>query len=94
VIPYEKFVFQKTQSAGGFGFSPLWMPDFLFDFQQSLIEWALHTGRAAILADCGLGKTAMELVWGENVVRHTNGRVLLAAPLGARNRDDDPGSGT
>lgn len=81
MIPYEQFVLQKTQSAGGFGFRPLWMPEFLFDFQQALIEWALYTGRAAILADCGLGKTAMELVWGENVVRHTKGRVLLAAPL-------------
>ena len=48
------------------------MPDFLFDFQRALVEWAVRKGRAAIFADCGLGKTPMQLVWAENVVRHTN----------------------
>jgi hypothetical protein len=39
------------------GFEPLWLPDFLFDFQRHLVEWAVRKGRAAIFADCGLGKT-------------------------------------
>jgi hypothetical protein len=38
-------------------------------------------GRTAILADCGLGKTPMEFVWAENVVRHTNGNVLIITAL-------------
>ncbi|MCP5069247.1 MAG: helicase [bacterium] len=57
------------------------MPDFLFDFQRALVEWSVRKGRCAILADCGLGKTPMQLVWAENVVRHTNRPVLIAAPL-------------
>lgn len=63
------------------GFRPLWMPDFLIDFQAALVEWAVTMGASAIFADCGLGKTPMQLVWAENVVRHTNGRVLIIAPL-------------
>lgn len=80
-MSYDSFLRAKTQANTGSGFKPVWMPDVLFDFQASLVEWAIETGRAAILADCGLGKTAMELVWGENIVRHTGGRVLLCAPL-------------
>ena len=57
------------------------MPGFLFDFQRDLVEWALRKGRAAIFADCGLGKTPMQLVWAENIARHTNGRVLILTPL-------------
>jgi hypothetical protein len=78
---YADFLDAKAQIEGNHGFSPLWMPPFLFDFQSSLVEWALLKGRAAIFADCGLGKTAMELVWAENVVRHTGKPVLILTPL-------------
>lgn len=57
------------------------MPGKLFDFQRKLVEWSLMRGRAAIFADCGLGKTAIQLTWAENVVRHTNRPVLLLTPL-------------
>lgn len=78
---YSAFLERKTQASDSAGFQPLWMPDFLFDFQASLEEWALLRGRAAILADCGLGKGPMQLVWAENVVRKTNLPVLIATPL-------------
>lgn len=78
---YETFLDEKTQLGGNHGFSPVWMPPFLFDFQASLVEWAVLKGRAAIFADCGLGKTPMEFVWAENIVRHTGGRVLIATAL-------------
>src|ERR1700739_42178 len=57
------------------------MPDFLFEFQAALVEWAIRKGRAAIFADCGLGKTPMQLVWAENVVRKTMRPVLILTPL-------------
>tara|TARA_R110000803_G_scaffold43701_7_gene93044 strand:+ start:1165 stop:2451 length:1287 start_codon:yes stop_codon:yes gene_type:complete len=57
------------------------MPDFLFPFQTHLTEWAIRQGRSAIFADCGLGKTPMQLVWAENVVRKTNKPVLVLSPL-------------
>ena len=78
---YAEFLDAKAQIGGNHGFQPIVMPDFLFDFQSALVEWALLKGRAAIFADCGLGKTAMELVWSDNVVRKTNGNVLLLTPL-------------
>lgn len=78
---YGEFLRRKSQSGEQTGFKPLWVPDFLHDFQRYLTEWAIHKGRAALLVDCGLGKTPMTLVWAENVVRYTNGRVLVLTPL-------------
>lgn len=78
---YGAFLASKAQYGEDSGFDPLWMPDFLFDFQRALVEWALRKGRAALFADCGLGKTPMQLVWAENVVRKTNRPVLILTPL-------------
>jgi len=78
---YKEFLKQKTHFKNACGFEPLWIPDFLFDFQKALIKWAIKKGKAAIFADCGLGKTPMQLVWAENVVRKTNKNVLILAPL-------------
>lgn len=78
---YAEFLARKAQLEGEHGFDPGELPSFLFDFQAACVGWALRRGRAAIFADCGLGKTPMELVWGDRVVRHTNGRVLYLTPL-------------
>ena len=80
-LDYRRFVESKSQVGSAHGFEPLWMPDFLFDFQASLVEWALRKGRAAIFADTGLGKTAMQLVWASNVARKANRPVLVLTPL-------------
>jgi len=58
---YSRFLERKSQAGADAGFAPVWMPDFLFDFQSSMVEWAVRKGRAAIFADCGLGKTPMGL---------------------------------
>ena len=63
------------------GFVPNWIPDYLYDFQKTLVDWSLRKGRSAIFADCGLGKTPMQLVWAFNVARHTNKPVIIATPL-------------
>lgn len=81
VVNYDEFLLSKSQVDHGDGFVAVWRPSFLFDFQSALVEWALAKGKAAIFADCGLGKTAMQLVWAENVVRHTNRPVLVLTPL-------------
>lgn len=78
---YAKFIDTKTQLGTESGFGPVWMPDFLFDFQKAMVEWALRKGKAALFEDCGLGKTPQQLVWAENVVRHTNKPVLILTPL-------------
>ena len=78
---YETFLRHKQQEGIFSGFDPLWMPSWLFDFQRSLVDWAVRKGRCAIFADCGLGKTPMQLAWAENVVRKTNKPVLIITPL-------------
>lgn len=79
---YEDFLAAKAQYGTGDGFEPLWMPDFLFDFQRFLVDWAIRQGRGALFSDCGTGKTPMSFVWAENVRRHTGKPVLIPAPLG------------
>lgn len=78
---YSAFLENKTHSGSEHGFDPVWVPDSAFPFQRALIEWTCRKGRAACFADCGLGKTMMQLTWAENVARKTGGRVLVLAPL-------------
>ena len=49
----------------------------LFDWQRKIVKWSLSKGRAAIFADCGLGKTFMQLAWASEVP----GKVLIFTPL-------------
>jgi len=68
---YSAFIASKTHAGADDGFRPLWLPEYLMPFQASLTEWAVRKGRGALLADCGLGKSVMSLVWAENVCRHS-----------------------
>ena len=78
---YAAFLDAKTQLDGATGFAPDDLPSFLFPFQRFLTEWAIRQGRAAIFADCGLGKTPMQLVWADNIRRRTGKPVLIVTPL-------------
>lgn len=49
----------------------------LFDWQAAVVAWAVRTGRPAIFADCGLGKSFMQLEW----ARLSGDRSLILAPL-------------
>ena len=80
-ISYPEFVKRKSQIGTNSGFDPVWMPDFLYDFQSHLLNWSVRKGQAALFADCGLGKTPMQLAWAENVARQTGRPVLVIAPL-------------
>lgn len=80
-MDYKDFLIDKSHIGSGSGVKPVFMPDKLFDFQRDLVEWSLSLGRSAIFADCGMGKTAMQLTWAENIHRHTNKPVLILTPL-------------
>ncbi|MCM1330020.1 MAG: DEAD/DEAH box helicase [Ruminococcus sp.] len=54
---------------------------YAFDWQKVVAKWALRQGKAALFEDCGLGKTLQELMWAEQVHRHTNAPVMIVAPL-------------
>lgn len=80
-MDYTAFLNTKSQIGSRDGFAPIWMPECMFEFQAAMVEWSLLQGRAGLFEDCGLGKTLQELVWAENVVRHTNGCVLILTPM-------------
>lgn len=80
-MDYGDFLSSKKQYSDNAGFEPIWIHDEMFDFQKELTTWALRKGRAAIFADCGLGKTFIQLVWADNAVQKTNGRILILTPL-------------
>ena len=80
-MAYTDFLDGKRHRGAACGFSPDRLPAGLFDFQEALTTWALERGRAAIFADCGLGKTAMQLAWADCVARKTDKPVLVLTPL-------------
>jgi hypothetical protein len=81
MMNYQEFLENKKHLLGSFGFEPNYIPDCAFDFQKAIIEKAVRKGRMAIFADTGLGKTLIQLSIAQNIVNHTNGRVLILTPL-------------
>jgi len=83
---YEKFLEtkQKTIINSGFDISVeeiLKTFPLMFPFQAFILQRSLKIGKAAIFADCGLGKTFMQMAWAYFVTKHTNKPVLILAPL-------------
>ncbi len=80
-LVYTDFLKTKQSISKPSGFECDELPEMLFDFQRDLTRWAIRQGRAAIFADCGLGKTFMQLAWADQIQKHTGGQVLILAPL-------------
>lgn len=80
-MSYENFIKNKKIQSNSYGFEVSGINSMLFDFQKDITKWVCKKGRAAIWADCGLGKTPMQLEWANQVHNHTNGNVLILAPL-------------
>jgi superfamily II DNA or RNA helicase len=77
VIAYQNFLASKRRIVTGDGITGAALSPMLFDWQAAIVRWALKKGRAAIFADCGLGKTFMQIEW----ARALNTRTLFLAPL-------------
>lgn len=80
-MSYSAFLAQKMVIDRPSGHQVEGAVDALFDFQNSIYRWTIRRGRAAVFADCGLGKTPIQLAWAADVARHTGGTVLILAPL-------------
>jgi hypothetical protein len=78
---YQEFLESKKHTIGNFGFDANYIPEIAFDFQKAIIEKAVNKGRMAIFADTGLGKTLMQVSIAQNIVNHTNKKVLILTPL-------------
>lgn len=82
-MSYEQFIESKLKIVESAGIdipkencNPL-----LFEFQKDIVRWALAKGKTAVFADCGLGKTAIQLEWAHQICAHTGKNVLILAPL-------------
>lgn len=82
-MEYLEFLEQKKikHSDSGFIVNDSELNTNLFDFQRHIVKTALKKGKYAIFADCGLGKTLMQLEWANQVSKHENKPVLILAPL-------------
>lgn len=80
---YDEFLAQKlkTQVLSGFDIDESKLNPLMFDFQKFIVKRALKAGKYAIFADCGLGKTLMQIEWAHQVSMHTEKPVLILAPL-------------
>lgn len=80
---YEEFLSHKEfiLESSGFDIDKSNINNKLYEFQKDIVRWALAKGRAAIFADCGLGKTPMQLEWAKQIYNHTGKNVLILAPL-------------
>ena len=77
---YADFLASKRKSVASVGpadAAPSDVHPLLHDWQAEIVAWAVRKGRAAIFADCGLGKTFMQLEWARMIADRT----LILAPL-------------
>lgn len=80
-MSYADFLARKALTVAPVGFEPTDYTANLFQFQRDIVALACKLGRFCVWADCGMGKTPMQLEWASQVCRQTGGRVLVLAPL-------------
>lgn len=82
-VDYLQFIERKNfiLQSSGFDIEVSELNPAMFDFQKDIVRWSLKKGRSAIFADCGMGKTLMQLEWSQKVHDYTGGKILILAPL-------------
>lgn len=80
---YADFLAAKQRRAPDAGrpCTPEMVHPFLHPWQREIVAWAVRTGRAAIWADTGLGKSVMLLQWAHLLTAPNSGTALIVAPL-------------
>ena len=79
---YTEFLVSKRKKASpkGHEVAPQELSVVLYPWQRDVVSWAIRRGCAAIFADCGLGKTLMQIAWAEQMRGEHS--ALIVAPLG------------
>lgn len=80
---YTKFLKSKMKKHDYFGFEvdTSKLNPMLFDFQKAIVKWCLKKGKSAVFADCGLGKTLIQLEWSNKIYEKHNKPILILTPL-------------
>lgn len=78
-MTYQEFIDKKKTVVLNTGIDVDCFSECLFDFQKHIVKKALQVGRFAVFAECGLGKTFIQLEWALQVSKI--GNVLILAPL-------------
>lgn len=81
MIPYEHLIAAKRVDFEPRGFPCPDLPSAMSPLQQHVTAFAIEQGCAGAFLDTGLGKTFIELAWGDIVARRTNKPVIMLAPL-------------
>lgn len=80
-MEYSDFLKSKVKTHISSGFECDSVNKNMFPFQEYIVKVALRKGRYAIFADCGTGKSLMQLSWADEVSKYTNKPVLILCPL-------------
>jgi len=93
-MDYQCFLKSKMKNVivSGFDIDYSQLNPMLFDFQKFTIKRAIKSGKYAVFADTGLGKTLMQLEIARLVTEHENGNVLILAPLAVTGQTIDKGT--
>lgn len=91
-MKYSEFLKTKLKGFNKVGFDPQNLNKHLFDFQKHIVIKALNKGRYAIFAECGLGKTLMQLEIANQVVKKTKKPFLILAPLAVSQQTIEEGA--
>jgi superfamily II DNA or RNA helicase len=77
-VSYAEFLASKRRVYAGDGLATgVSLPSALYDWQAAITRWTLRKGRCALFADCGLGKSFMQIAWAHALDVPT----LMLAPL-------------
>jgi len=81
-MEYKKFLQtkQRKHKDSGFEITKDCLNPNMFEYQKDITVIALKKGKYAVFADCGLGKTFIQIEWSKFVYLHTNKPVLILAP--------------
>lgn len=90
-MKYKEFLSKKHYTYVPSGFDAVPDNEYLFDYESAMVTWALKKGKSALFADTGLGKTICQLVFANEVCKHTGGNVLILAPLAVASQTVDEG---
>jgi len=81
MLNYDDFLATKHHTKPFSGLDCDITNQYPFEFQRDIAKWSLRKGKSANFLDCGLGKTIIQLVWGEAISNTTKGKTLILAPL-------------